>query len=540
MLKNWFLIASVTFSVGFGTTLLLSKDAKPAAIAGAAGIPGVMMSVAMLKRQRQEEVEQQLCALRTNVKSLQQQEQAMVQNIAQQQVDHQAVTVQCQEIDRQFAALEMQQQGHAAAVNKLAREIIAKQAIDIALGVSIAEKQANVEALETKLSALHEQQQVASTMLLNQQEIEAEITKFTADRTELIAELAVASASKLAMAASISQLQEYQTEIKLQIADDQEICTKAEEYLQQVDQESQDKREDCQELDILIKAKSSELNQVRTMLAGFLEQKTNAEAAIRGLAIELQQFGDAILEQEDIKNALDSEISQLADSSSAMQQNLLTAQTDLVDREIVAPEPEILNLSMADVPLNWDESTWEQPEQVEIKASVVDFDLQDLDITYLDLSHESEADLSWAESTWEQPITTEAEVDDEFDILSFDITDLDLDSLPDIMEFNIGDEDFSSLEETKPESSLRIDELEAQWTADTTNWAASFVDNPHLQILEHIAEHGSIAHFEAAAMLNNKKVAHEFAEKISSYATMLPFEIEVERSSNGNRYLKKV
>jgi hypothetical protein len=598
MLKNWFLIASVTFGVGFGTTLLLSKDAKLGAIAGAAGLPGMVLSVAMLKRQRQAEVEAQLFTARTTLTNLQQQEQAINQNIQQQQTAYQAASMQCLEIDRQFAALEMQQQGHLAAVNKLERELAAKQTIADNLAIVTAEKEANVDALEGKLALLHERQQIATASLLNQQEIEAEIVKFMAARSELMAEIEAQTATKSALALAITQLQAYQAEIQGQIAEDKEICNKAEEYLQQVALESQDKQEDCQELDVLIKSKSAELNNIRVALTNFQQQKNDAEAAIRRLAIELQDVGEAILNQENVKQALDEEIAQLADNSAVQQQNLLTS--------ALQPEPVVAQL-------NLDESTWEQPEALDIKADLTEFDityleivnpvavvppvidfaklttpyvapppaaieefdilnvdvvgleipteyaefnlddsiqaqldyvaavdvegvqdfelaLQDLEITYVDL------EMNPAPSS--EPELTETKVDTAvalFDILDLDIAGLDIPSLSEMMELNL---DESILAETKPDDSLEIAQLEVQWAADPTNWAASFVGNPHLPILQHIEEHGSIAHFEAAALLNDKKVAKQFAEKVSEYIELLPFEISIERSSNGNRYLK--
>jgi hypothetical protein len=632
MLKNWFLIASVTFGVGFGTTLLLSKDAKLGAIAGAAGVPGVVLSVAMLKRQRQEEVEQQLFTARTTLTNLQQQEQAINQNIQQQQAAYAEATAKCQEIDRQFAALEMQQQGHLAAVNKLEREVAAKQTITDNLAIITAEKEANVDALESKLTLLHERQQVATASLLNQQEIEAEIVKFTAARSELMAEIEAQQAAKSELALAITQLQTYQTEIQDQIAEDKEICNKAEEYLQQVALESQDKREDCQELDILIKSKSAELNNIRENLANFQQQKTDAESAIRRLAIELQEVGEAILDQENVKQTLDDEIAQLSDNNAVMQKNLLAEQMEMVEQEIRTVE--FTETEPITTQLNLDDSTWEQPEELEIRANLAEFDIQDLDITYLDVAcpvpaaidfdklttpyvapppaavvetaefdisnvdiagldipteyavapefdlddsiqaqldsvaqvdmpEESGVDLELAlqdleityidldvdlpsepaaamasllEKVEEQPALAETKADQAaFDILDLDISGLDIPSLSEMMTFNF---DESILAETKPDDSMAIDQLEVQWAADPTNWAASFVGNPHLQILQHIEEHGTIAHFEAAALLNDKKVAKQFAEKVNEYAELLPFAITIERSSNGNRYLK--
>jgi hypothetical protein len=72
------------------------------------------------------------------------------------------------------------------------------------------------------------------------------------------------------------------------------------------------------------------------------------------------------------------------------------------------------------------------------------------------------------------------------------------------------------------------------------DWSENFIDNPYLAVLWHIDQHGSIEHFEVTALLNDKKLAKQFAAKLPEYANLLPFAIDIEATKTGNRYQKRV
>ena len=69
-------------------------------------------------------------------------------------------------------------------------------------------------------------------------------------------------------------------------------------------------------------------------------------------------------------------------------------------------------------------------------------------------------------------------------IVLVDNMDLDVMDLLDMDLLDITDLDDMSLEQSNLEDSL---------TNVATGWSASFAENPHLQVLQHIDQHGSIA-----------------------------------------------
>jgi hypothetical protein len=129
---------------------------------------------------------------------------------------------------------------------------------------------------------------------------------------------------------------------------------------------------------------------------------------------------------------------------------------------------------------------------------------------------------------------------DSLELGLLDITDLedmtlDQDSLAAL---NVSALDLSDItldqEPLNPSAEIMATNLPADF-----DWSENFIDNPHLAVLWHIDQHGSIEHFEVAAMLNDKKLAKQFAAKLPEYAELVPFAIDIETTKTGNRYQKR-
>ncbi|PSB54732.1 hypothetical protein [Chamaesiphon polymorphus] len=73
MLKNWFLLASVSCGVGFGSTFLVSRNLQQSTWAGLGTVPAVAASMTILSRQRKEEIERQVAKSRSSLDDVRQQ-----------------------------------------------------------------------------------------------------------------------------------------------------------------------------------------------------------------------------------------------------------------------------------------------------------------------------------------------------------------------------------------------------------------------------------------------------------------------------------
>jgi hypothetical protein len=316
MLKNWFLITAASFGVGFGVTYVYLQSPIPSAIAGAAGTTGAIGSVILCSKPRKQEMERQVQSMQTVVDVLEQQEKTLGQQIQSHQDNHQTIRYQVEQLSQQLVGLQSKQQGQEASIAKFDRELEAKRHGVVELDA----KRVELTTIIAEIAASQQQQSIAQAALLDLQNIEAEIIIYSATKAQLMLE--------------VSRLEKYQTEVKIQIADDKDICEKAEEYLQCIDQEVNDKQSDLLELDINIKSKVSEINTCRRQLAELSQQKSEAESAIKDLAIELQQAGEAILNQENIQQAAELESARLASDIASLKLELLDRHSQMTDSSL--------------------------------------------------------------------------------------------------------------------------------------------------------------------------------------------------------------
>jgi hypothetical protein len=732
MLKNWFLITAASFGVGFGVTYIFTQAPTQSVIAGSAGTTGAIGSVLLCSKQRKQELERQAQSMKVTVNILEQQEKTLGQQLQSHQDNRQNIQFQVEQLEQQLAGLQSKQQGQEASIAKFDRELETKRN-------SVAEldaKRLELNALTAEVAVLQQQQAAAQSALLDLQNIESEITIYSATKAQLTLEVA--------------RLEEYKTEIKTQIADDKDTCEKAEEYLLFVDQEVNDKQADLLELDINIKSKVTELNTCRQQLSELSQQKTEAESAIKKLAIELQKAGDAILRQESIQHAAEAESAQLASDIASLKLELLDCHSQMTDsslQSVDVPQQQAVNLAQVALPVaaiaalatpNLIEALQPQesfPELEDTGLELVDMqleeslpELEDTGLELVDMQLEESlpeledtglelVDMKLEESLPEpedaglelvdiqpeaffeseapslefmdylQPEDSISELEDaglelvgiqpeallfEPEAPSLDFMDyldamdsLDLDesslqfadylpaaesgSFPELVEPNLELVETSlpelvepsleladaplpelvepilelvdaplpeaepiaqfvefqpvslsmfDLEETSPitassfsdlcemdlidisadplelgllditdlddmtldQDSLNALNVSALDLNDITldqeplnpsaematnlpadfDWSENFIDNPYLAVLWHIDQHGSIEHFEVAAMLNDKKLAKQFATKLPEYAALIPFAIDIEATKTGNRYQKRV
>jgi hypothetical protein len=588
MLKNWFLITAASFGVGFGVTYVFTQAPAPSAIAGAAGTTGAISSVLLCSKQRKEELERQAESMEVTVKTLEQQEKALGQQLQSHQDNRQTIQYQIEQLEQQLAGLQSKQQGQEASIAKFDRELEAKRNNVIELDA----KRAELTSLTTEVASLQQQQAIAQTALQNLQNIETEITIYSATKAQLVVE--------------VHRLEEYQNELKIQIADDKDICEKAEEYLQCIDQEAHDKQADLLELDINIKSKVSELNICRQQLSELAQQKTEAELAITKLAIELQKAGEAILKQENIQHAAEAESAQLASDIASLKLELLDRHSQMTDASLqyvdVLPVDLVSAVAVTGLvcPLQPAESL---PAVEEFDLQLIDFQLgeslpetEEAGLDFMDylismdsLPNLAESSLQFAdylptaESSLELVEVSALEMNEqtsqfvEFQpaavILMFDLEEtspISASSFSDLCEMELLDIsadplalgllDLTDLEDMTIDQNsldaLNVSELDlnditfdqeplSSATAIAINlpaaydWSENFMDNPYLAVLWHIDQHGSIEHFEVTAMLNDKKLAKQFAAGLPAYAELLPFAIDIEATKTGNRYQKR-
>jgi peptidoglycan hydrolase CwlO-like protein len=82
MIKKWLALGTVTFGIGFGLSLLVSRDIKRSAVSGAIAVPAALVSVAMLEKGRKRSLQDDIAGLEAQLTELQKSKNALEAEIA--------------------------------------------------------------------------------------------------------------------------------------------------------------------------------------------------------------------------------------------------------------------------------------------------------------------------------------------------------------------------------------------------------------------------------------------------------------------------
>ena len=69
-------------------------------------------------------------------------------------------------------------------------------------------------------------------------------------------------------------------------------------------------------------------------------------------------------------------------------------------------------------------------------------------------------------------------------------------------------------------------------------WHTAIEDDGHRKVLLHLEQFGSVTEEQAMHMLGNARVVRRFSAKLDAYRPLLPFQVMLEVTASGNRYVK--
>ncbi len=156
MLKNWFLLASASCGIGFGFSLVVSRNLQHSAWAGAGTVPAVIVSVNLLARQRREEIERQTDTMQQSLSLLQKQQYQITQKLQSEETTYQNLSSESQRLQSLVASLDQKAHRYDQAQRAIQQEM-----------VTLAQKR---EVSQQALQALHEKLSVYSSNELEWQQ----------------------------------------------------------------------------------------------------------------------------------------------------------------------------------------------------------------------------------------------------------------------------------------------------------------------------------------------------------------------------------
>ncbi len=508
-LKNWFLLASISCGVGFGSTFLISRNLQQSAWAGLGTVPAVAASMTILSRQRKEEIDRQVDKLR----SLEGQERLAREQLQLTQNNH-------RQIDRQVRELRGKQDQSSTILVELAQIEARKQsAID------------SVQQSELKLQRIHEEIDRHSA---KKEQLESRVANLHNQLTSLRTEISETEIRRVEIEQQISRLANRQNQLSIAVAEKSDL------ELQGIHEEISQQSARRDQLEVRVADLHNQLTSLRSKIS---------ETEIRRIEIEQQ-----ISRSENRQNQLLTEVDDL--DRSIQDRKILLEDLDL--GRITALEIEISSLLLR-----------KQEHQVSLDELERILDGKRTSISELKTTFTSRQgqldrivnELTEIEARRQSAINSTEQLElvsqrIQAKIYQYSTTKEELG-----LEVARAQAQITEREAYRTEIERRITRLEEELNRNTSlledrdrdsiqntiiepliSWEANFLSDPHLPILRHINQHSVITESEIRNILKNSYFSSQFPIKIAKYNKnkYLPFKIKIgESDSSGSRYLKE-
>ena len=555
MLKHWLPIGSIAFGVSFACVLPFNRDLAQSALIGLATIPGAIASTSVGARQRHQHVNRQLGSELLRLQGLRQQSETVDRQLQLTLKDCQSIeakvrqlnnlltnlntridrdryyhnqleqqlaiaTIHCEEQDRIIAKLDLKISDRRASLleaegrfsevklqlNSTELELSKKQSKSEYLVTQLITKNNEIATSDRRLQIIHADLTARQAELTNlESQLHTHVDEF--DDRELVSLRLQLHPIELEYAQKQSKL----ADLELQLVTKTTEIASSDRSLQTTQLEIIDRRSELANLESYLQVKTEEANKID----------------LDGLRIKLNSIESASREKQTQLEYLESQLIIKTTEFESRERDLQLAQSELSTHQ-----NELANLE------SQLQSKIEEVNQIDIialRAQLNSIELQ---------SREKQEKLADLES---QLLTKINEIEN--NNLSLELTKLELvdrrselaeleakiyaklEEMDDIeLDLKIA---MQRIEPQPPQTSRSIDAL-----LDRVEWHQNFIDNPHLEILQHIEKHGAIAESEVNHKLGNPRSVRQFANKLEEYTQYLPFAIRVESSPQGNRYLR--
>jgi hypothetical protein len=292
MLKDWFLIACVSYGAGFSSTFFISRSLSQSAWGGLGTIPAVAVTLTALARQRRQEIERQIAGTKLRLQEVEKKEQFVEQQF-------QAHSARSKEL---FQKLESAQADLAECTSRLLRQQKDSRSLkqDIFdLQQEHKTQQTYSEAVTSATTALHIERQALEKVLSNLRQLE-------------IAE----QQKSREISSSIIALKREEEAVKIEVDRLTKLQSQQQTALATAEQSAREKHRQEQQIQLLLAQKMAEIDQQHRQQKDLLSQ----------LELEIGQ------KQETARTAEE----QLAQAQERLRQLSLSTKSEIVDPETLA------------------------------------------------------------------------------------------------------------------------------------------------------------------------------------------------------------
>jgi chromosome segregation ATPase len=509
MFKNWFLLASVSCGIGFGTTFLISRNLQQSTLAGLGTVPAVAATMTILSRQRREEIERQVAKSRLGLDDVREQvsiaiseKQANLDKIAidlvQAEVRKQSAIDSAQKSKLTLANIKEQIYQNSAIKEKLRVEITDLQNKEASLKTILANHKVDLSKIESKISQREEQRNKVSIEIAN---------------------LDISLKQKQSLFQNIDRQQQLlHQEISDLLLKNQDQKVLFDNLVLNIST----KKNELFKLDTEISRTQAALAKIAIDLVQAEARKQSAIDSAQRSQLALTNIQEKIRQDSAIKEELKLKITDLQNQAESLQAEISTQN---VYRTAVQQQISVLK---------------EQQDQISTSVNDLNRSVEEKTSSLDDLNLEI-----WNKQQYKANIYSEiTELENSISLFSVHTTG-------DLLNTGIADlykrwlevsQQISRLEDKENEASIIAPDLviEAEPSIIAEEWESHLVNNRYLPVFQHIDKWGSITEGEVNDILGNARTGRQFNREFREYYQYLPFSIRVETSNNSSRYVKEI
>lgn len=371
-LKNWFLLASISCGVGFGSSFLISRNLQQSAWVGLGTVPSVAASLTILSRQRKEEIER---AVRDSHRQVAELTSSLATELAQIEARRQFAIDSARQSDLKLQSIHTRIHQYSAAKKQLELQISTLQSQGNRLQSDIAEKKVDLTKIGQQISPLEDRRNRLSTVVgdldrsiqvkqafLRDIEVRKQSTIDSAQKLDLelqkiLSEISQQSAVKDRLGFEIANLKHqwqrlqdeiaekkvYRTEIEEKISSDEDLRNRLSIAVDGLHQSIQKRQDLLQELGRNISSQTTLLSQIEVKSQSAIDsaqqsdlgRKTTLELEIASLLLQKDEHQASLANLARVIHDSQASVSQLDTSFISKQEQLDRIINELTEIEAI-------------------------------------------------------------------------------------------------------------------------------------------------------------------------------------------------------------
>lgn len=254
MIKDWLVLGSVAFGIGFSLSLPITRNIKDSALVGLTTIPAATSGVLVLSRQQKRQIGMLFSSLQAEVQTLEQQKQSLDQTIATIHEQQQGAEDKLSQLNAQLEQSQTQLSSHAQQHQTIQQELV---------------------SLETQKRSLHEENLYIESRLQElksqEQQLNDSLSTIAVQKEQLQAQLGAEEQQKQAIYQEVMLLETQRQALQVE-------TQRTEDRLQELrvqEHRANGLLETIAQLTAQKQTLETNLNQLDIQLHSFQQQQTN-------------------------------------------------------------------------------------------------------------------------------------------------------------------------------------------------------------------------------------------------------------------------